>query len=44
MFPGPTELRLIGYSIGSTWTHNPNQVHRHQKPIRRHLNQREFHT
>ena len=22
---------------------NPNQVHRHQKPTRRHLNQREFH-
>ena len=20
MFPGPTELRLIGYSIESTWT------------------------
>ena len=23
---------------------NPNQIHRHQKPTRRHLNQREFHT
>ena len=23
---------------------NPNQMHRHQKPTRRHLNQREFHT
>ena len=25
-----TELRLIGCSIESTWTQNPNQVHRHQ--------------
>ena len=25
-------------------TQNPNQIHRHQKPTRRHLNQREFHT
>ena len=23
---------------------NPNQIHRHQKPTRRHSNQREFHT
>ena len=23
---------------------NPNQIHRHQKPTRRHLDQREFHT
>ena len=23
---------------------DPNQIHRHQKPTRRHLNQREFHT
>ena len=23
---------------------NPNQIHRHQKPTRRHFNQREFHT
>ena len=23
---------------------NPNQIHRHQKPIRWHINQREFHT
>ena len=23
---------------------NPNQIHRHQKPTRRHLNQRKFHT
>ena len=23
---------------------NPNQIHRHQKPTRRHLNQRECHT
>ena len=23
---------------------NPNQIHRHQKPTRRHLNRREFHT
>ena len=25
-------------------TKNPNQIHRHQKPTRRHLDQREFHT
>ena len=34
MFPGPTELRLIGCSIELTGPKNPNQVHRHQKPTR----------
>ena len=28
----------------SPTTTNPNQVHPHQKPTRRHLNQRKFHT
>ena len=37
-------VALIGCSIESTWTKNPNQIHRHQKPTRRHLNQIEFHT
>ena len=40
----PTELRLIGYSTESSWTHNPNPIHWHQKPARRHFNQRTFHT
>ena len=44
MFPEPTELRLIGCSIESIWTQNPIQIHRHQKPTRRHSNQRKFHT
>ena len=44
MFPRPTELRLIGCSIELTWTQNPNQVHRHQKPTRWHSNQWKFHT
>ena len=45
MCPGPTELRVIGYSIESIWIQkNPNQVHRHQKPTGRHSNQRRFHT
>ena len=26
MFPGPTELQLIGYSIESIWTHTKNQI------------------
>ena len=26
------------------WTQNPNQIHRHQKPTRRHLDKGEFHT
>ena len=38
MFPGPTELRLIGYSIESIRTQNPNQV------LCRHANQGKFHT
>ena len=43
MFPEPTELRLIGYSIESIWTQkNPNQVHQHQKPTCRHSNQRKI--
>ena len=45
MFPGPTELRLIGCSIESIWTQkNPNQVHRHQKPTCRLANQGKFHV
>ena len=45
MFPGPTELRLIGCSMELTWTQKiQNQVHRHQKPTRWHSNQRKFHT
>ena len=45
MFPEPTELLLIGCSIGLILdTKNPNQIHRHQKPTRRHFDQREFHT
>ena len=44
MFPGPTELRLIGHSIELIWTQNPNQIHRHQKPTCRHANQGKFHT
>ena len=31
MFPGPTELPQIGYSIESIWIQNPNQVHQHQE-------------
>ena len=32
--------------VRSNWSgpQNPNQIHRQQKPTRRHLNQREFHT
>ena len=44
MFPGLTELRMIGCSIEVIWTQKSNQVHQHQKPTRRHLNQRKFHT
>ena len=44
VFPEPTELLLIGYSIESIWTQNPNQIHRYQKPTCWHFNQREFHT
>ena len=42
MFPEPTELLLIGYSIESIWTKNPNQIFGHQKPTRRHANQGTF--
>ena len=44
MFPRLTELHLIGCLIELIWFQNPNQVFRHQKPTRRHSNQREFHT
>ena len=45
MFPGLTELHLIGYSIElKSGPQNPNQIHRHQKTTRWHSNQREFHT
>ena len=44
MFPEPTELPLIGYSIELIWTQNPNQIHRHQKPTRRHTDKGKFHT
>ena len=44
MVPEPTELRLIGYSIESVWTKNPNQAHRHQKPTCRDANLGKFLT
>ena len=44
MFPEPTELLLIGCSIESTWTQNPNQIHWHQEPFRRHTDKGKFHT
>ena len=45
MFPEPTELLLIGYSIESIFgPQNPNHIHRHQKPTRRHTDQGKFHT
>ena len=37
MFPEPTELLLIGCSIEFSGFQNPNQIHRHQKPTRRHF-------
>ena len=44
MFPEPTELLLIGCSIDSIWTQDPNQIHRHHKPTRRHTDKGKFHT
>ena len=44
MFPEPTELLLIGYSIESIWTQNPNQVHRYLNPTRIHTDPGKFHT
>ena len=44
MFPEPSELRLIGYSIESIWPQNPNQIQWHQKPTRRPIDQGKFHT
>ena len=43
MFPGPTELLLTGYS-NQFGPKNPNQVHWHQKPTRRHTDKGKFHT
>ena len=40
-FPEPTELLLIGCRFGPQ---NPNQIHRHQKPTRRHNDKGKFHT
>ena len=39
-----THRVALGYSIDQFGPKNPNQVHRHQKSTRRHLDQREFHT
>ena len=39
MFPEPTELNWIGWLIESIWTQNPNQIHWHQEPTRRHFDQ-----
>ena len=41
MFPEPTELLLIGCSIESLFQ-NPNQIHRHQEPTRRHTDKGNF--
>ena len=37
-------MLLIGCSIESIWLQNPNQIHWHQKPTRRHTDQGKFHT
>ena len=43
MFPGPTELLLIGpFDQNQYGPQTPNQIHRHQKPFRRHANEKEI--
>ena len=44
MFPEPTELLLVGCSKNQCGPQDPNQIHWHQEPTRRHPDQGKLHT
>ena len=44
MFSGPTELLLVGFDRINLDTKDPNQIHRHQKPTRRHTDKGKIYT
>ena len=43
-FQNPQNCSCLVVWSNQSGFQNPNQIHRHQKPTRRHLNQRKFHT